>query len=88
MLTNGGVYNGKRILSEKAFKDMTSHSKADPIILFGLSLYVRKGEDWEHLPKSFFGWSGAFGPHFFCSKKYGITVVYMHNSLITMVRTL
>ena len=80
MLTNGGIYNGKRILSEEAFKDMTSHSKTDPIYLFGLSVYVRKGEDWEHLPKSFFGWSGAFGPHFFCSKKYGITVVYMHNS--------
>ena len=47
---------------------------------FGLSLHVRRGLDWEHLPEGSFGWSGAYGPHYFSIPKEKITVVYMHNS--------
>ena len=80
MLANGGVYKDKRIISEETFKDMITVSSTDPIKLFGLSVHIREGRDWEHLPSSFFGWSGAYGPHFFSSQKYGLAVVYLHNS--------
>lgn len=80
MLTNGGVYNGRRIISEESFIEMTSLSKVDKIKSFGLSVHVKQGLPFEFLPASFYGWSGAYGTHFFCSQKYGLTVVYMHNS--------
>ena len=80
MLANGGEYNGKTIISKEAFKELTSYSLTDPIKLFGLSVHLREGREWEHLPSSFFGWSGAYGSHFFVSKKHNLAVVYLHNS--------
>ncbi len=80
MLLNEGEYQGKRILSKESFKKMLTHSKVEPVKVFGLSVHVRTGKDWEHLPDSFFGWSGAYGTHFFCSTKYHLGVLYLHNS--------
>ncbi len=77
MLTN----KGKGILSPDAFHELikkydTSYYDS----CFGLGVHVRRGLDWEHLPKGSFGWSGAYGPHYFSIPKEKITVVYMHNS--------
>ena len=81
MLRKGGVYgNNKRLISKESFQEMLKHDEKSETKVFGLSLHVRSGYEWEHLPASFFGWSGAYGTHFFCSQKYGITVVYLHNS--------
>ena len=80
MLLHEGEYQGKRIISKKSFDKMMTHSKTEPVKVFGLSVHVRDGKDWEHLPASFFGWSGAYGTHFFCSTKYHLGVLYLHNS--------
>ncbi len=77
MLTN----KGKGILSSNAFSELIK--KYDTPYYdspFGLGLHVRRGLDWEHLPAGSFGWSGAYGPHYFSIPKEKITVVYMHNS--------
>lgn len=77
MLTN----KGKGILSQESFNELIK--KYDTPYYdspFGLSVHVRRGLDWEHLPKGSFGWSGAYGPHYFSIPKEKITVVYMHNS--------
>ena len=78
MLTN----KGKGILSKEAFNQFIK--KYDTPYYdspFGLGVHVRRGLDWEHLPKNSFGWSGAYGPHYFSIPNERITVVYMHNSL-------
>lgn len=81
MFRSGGLYKkNKHLISEDSFKKMLSYDLNSETQVFGLSVHVRKGAEWEHLPASFFGWSGAYGTHFFTSKKYGITVVYLHNS--------
>lgn len=77
MLTNGG----KGILSTNAFNELIK--KYDTPYYdspFGLGVHVRRELYWEHLPKGSFGWSGAYGPHYFSIPKEKITVVYMHNS--------
>ena len=78
MLTN----KGKGILSKESFNQLiklydTSYYDS----AFGLGVHVRNGLFWEHLPKGSFGWSGAYGGHYFSIPDEKITVVYLHNSL-------
>lgn len=78
MLTN----KGKGILSNKSFKQLITLFKTPYYYSpFGLGVHVRNGFDWEHLPKGSFGWSGAYGGHYFSLPKEHLTVVYLHNSL-------
>lgn len=78
VLTN----KGKGLISENAYNQLitryqTSYYKS----VFGLTVYVRGKEDWEHLPEGSFGWSGAYGGHYFSIPEENITVVYLHASL-------
>ncbi len=90
MLTNYGVYKGKRILSEKAVRQMSTAyldlNKTKGIDIYanwGLGVFIRGRQNPEvnfHLNPGSFGWSGAYGTHYFSDPSLKLTVVYMHNS--------
>ena len=47
---------------------------------WGLGMRVLIEQNAEQpLPKGSFGWSGAFGTHFWIDKEHGITCVYLMN---------
>ncbi len=41
---------------------------------------MRVCRDWQPLPAGSYGWSGAYGTHFWVDPENGVTAVYMHNS--------
>ena len=79
MLLNGGEYNGVRILSEDSLLKMKT-----PYRLW------RNNENWglgvrvilkdKNLPEGAYGWSGAYGTHFWVDDQNKIIAVYMKNS--------
>ena len=82
MLVNGGILDGKRILSENAVKLMATPPY--PQLLnssnrWGLSVRVIDTEN-KIIPVGCFGWSGAYGTHFWVDPENKITAVYMKNS--------
>lgn len=73
---------GEGLISKKAFEEMIELYKPKGYkSYFGLGVYLRQGDDWEILPPGAFGWSGAYGGHYFSYPKENLTVVYMHNSI-------
>ncbi|MBE6591351.1 MAG: beta-lactamase family protein [Ruminococcaceae bacterium] len=82
MLLNGGVLDGNRILSEKAVETMATPpypQLKNSSNRWGLSVRVIDTED-KILPVGCFGWSGAYGTHFWVDPVNKITAVYMKNS--------
>lgn len=83
MLLNGGVGdNGQRILSEDTLKLMYTpieDDKGTGTTKWGLGVIVRvkPGAD---VPVGSYGWSGAYGSHFWVDPTNRITAVYMKNS--------
>lgn len=84
MLLNKGEINGNRILSEKAVKLISTAQVPDSIMpgneRWGLGVRVITGEDYRYLPVGAFGWSGAYGTHFWIDPVNAIAAVYMKNS--------
>lgn len=85
MLQNGGVYNGHRIVSEATVRAMATpqlspqaNGGSQP---WGLGVRVIRGEEYGRLPAGAFGWSGAYGTHFWVDPINRITAVYMKNSV-------
>ena len=82
MLGNGGILNGNRIISEQSVKEMATAHVPESIqgkdIRWGLGVRVITGENV--LPKGCFGWSGAFGTHFWVDPENQITALYMKNA--------
>jgi len=85
MLVNGGQLNGKRLLSPRAVELMGTIFAPDTLPGrprgegFGLSVRVvadaaARGT-W--LSNGSFGWSGAFGTHFWVDPKQKMIAVYM-----------
>lgn len=85
MLQNGGVYNGRRILSEASIREIATPQlspSANPGSQpWGLGVRVIRGEEYHRLPAGSFGWSGAYGTHFWVDPENRITAVYMKNSV-------
>ena len=85
MLTNKGVYKGKRILSEQAWNRFTEKRRVDypqgGYDYWGCGVQFHL-PDWGRLPKDAFCWSGAYGTHAWSDPINGISVVYMHNTNI------
>lgn len=84
MLQNEGEINGHRILSAQTVREMSTpqlSENANPGGQpWGLGVRVIRGND-ERLPAGSFGWSGAYGTHFWVDPVNRITAVYMKNSL-------
>ena len=80
MLLNGGAYEGGRILREDSVREI-----ARPDVPFndteswGLGVRSIRAEG-NVLPVGVFGWSGAYGTHFFVDPENRIVGLYMKNS--------
>ena len=81
MLRNGGCYHGVRILPPERIREMATPYVApdvpgrDPVSSWGLGVRVVDKEDV--LPVGTFGWSGAYGTHFWIDPVNKITAIYM-----------
>lgn len=84
MLLNEGSINGQQILSTKAICEMSTAQVPEGIMpgkqRWGLGVRVITGA-CETLPTGAYGWSGAYGTHFWVDPINKITAVYMKNSL-------
>lgn len=85
MLLNDGVGdNGARVLSEEMIELMRTPWISKDIMpgnqQWGLGVRVITSDNYKYLPVGSFGWSGAFGTHFWIDPTNKITAVYMKNS--------
>ena len=85
MLQNGGALDGVRILSKQSVDEIaTPHVSADIMAgneRWGLSVRVITEKSYATLPVGTYGWSGAYGSHFWIDPVNRITAIYMKNSL-------
>ncbi len=86
MLRQGGEYRGKRILKRDSAEKLGRPHVSPDIIgrgattTFGLGVRViLKG--YPFLSEGSYGWSGAYGTHFFIDPENEITAIYMKNTL-------
>ena len=84
MLLDGGkTPKGKRLVSEESMKLYSTPVVDDTVmpgvIKWGLGVRVVAGDGYT-LPKGSFGWSGAYGSHFWVDPSNGLIAVYMKNS--------
>ncbi len=85
MLQGGGVWRGRRIVSEESIRAIATPQlspAANPGSQpWGLGVRVIRGDEYGRLPAGSFGWSGAYGTHFWVDPVNRITAVYMKNSV-------
>ena len=83
MLTHGGEIDGVRILSPESVAQMAAVQVTDaimpPPVQWGLGVRVISADGYQ-MPKGCFGWSGAYGTHYWSDPENCITAVYMKNS--------
>ncbi len=77
------LLGGKGVLKEETIKEMSSPQlshlmKGDTV--WGLGMRVIVKDEYKDLPVGSFGWSGAYGTHFWVDPANKITAVYMKNS--------
>ena len=82
MLLRGGELDGVRILKSETIDLMRVNQTVQTPegvmeTIWGLSFFVRRENDF--LPDGTFGWSGAYGTHFWVDSERGITCIYMVN---------
>lgn len=82
MLLRGGEYNSTRILKKSTIDLMKLNQTVETPdgkleTMWGLSFFVRRENDF--LPNGTFGWSGAYGAHFWVDTERDITCIYMSN---------
>ncbi len=85
MLVNGGIFHGKRILSEQAVATLSAPIVPPEVMggetsRWGLGVLVTATDDHPRLPKGAYGWSGAYGTHFWVDPANKVTAVFMKNS--------
>jgi CubicO group peptidase (beta-lactamase class C family) len=86
MLADKGSYKGKQLLSRHIVEEMTSPQLPDSILFYpgqtwGLSVRVITKDNGSAAPltKGCFGWSGAWGTHFWADPVHQINALYMTN---------
>ena len=86
MLLNKGQTENGTILKEKTFKQMCKPQVSEDIMpgnaRWGLGVRVITDDSYPYLPVGSFGWSGAYGTHFWIDPENKIFAVYMKNSKI------
>ncbi|MBE7044235.1 MAG: beta-lactamase family protein [Ruminococcaceae bacterium] len=85
MLLNNGRVGDRQLLDEKWILEMKTPHVPEEIMpgneRWGLGVRVIVKEEYQYLPVGTFGWSGAYGSHFWVDQENGIAAVYMKNSL-------
>ncbi len=86
MLLNKGKTEGKQLIGEDTLRLMCTPFVPEEIMpsseRWGLGVRVIVRENYENLPLGAFGWSGAYGTHFWIDPVNNIAAVYMKNSLV------
>ena len=86
MLLNRGQTETGRLVSEDAFSLFCTPAVAEEIMpiheRWGLGVRVITKEYYEDLPVGSYGWSGAYGTHFWVDPVNKIAAVYLRNSLV------
>ena len=85
-LQNGGTTkDGVRVVGEEYIKMMRTPQVPETVmpgsVKWGLGVRVITDDSYGLLPKNSYGWSGAFGTHFWVDPENQITAVYLKNSL-------
>jgi CubicO group peptidase (beta-lactamase class C family) len=86
MLLNKGEINGKRILSQESVKLLSTPQIPKELMpvpspgRWGLGVKVIADDTHPTLPKGAYGWSGAYGSHFWVDPENEIYAVFMKNS--------
>ena len=84
LLDGGAAPDGTRLVSEKSFRlfitPVTDNKIMPGNTKWGLGVRVITGYD-HTLPKGSYGWSGAYGTHFWIDPVNRIAAVYMKNSV-------
>ena len=80
MLLQKGVFQDKRILKAETVTAMATpqESVQEGSVRWGYGVRVVVGEN--RLPKGSYGWSGAYGTHFWIDPENEIIAIYMKNS--------
>ncbi|MBO4251184.1 MAG: serine hydrolase [Clostridia bacterium] len=86
MLLNKGKVGNKTILTEKTFNQLCT-AQVDSDIMpgqyrWGLGVRVITDDMYPTLPVGSFGWSGAYGTHFWVDPVNKIFAVFMKNSVV------
>ena len=86
MLLHNGVYEGKQVLKEETIALMQieaseKHLEPDPGMVWGLSVKLRQEpqKSGSFATEGTYGWSGAFGTHYFVSPKDNLEAVFVTN---------
>jgi len=84
MLLNRGKIGNTQLVSAK-FVDLMGTAHIPKEVMpqnerWGLGVRVVTEEDYPYLPVGSYGWSGAYGPHFWIDLKNKIFAVFMKNS--------
>jgi len=84
MLLNKGKTEKKQLMSEETFNSLCTPQVSEDIMpgkeRWGLGVRVITDDSYPYLPKGTFGWSGAYGSHFWIDPINKIFAVYMKNS--------
>ena len=84
MLLNQGETENGRILKSSTFNQLCTPQVSKEIMpwqeRWGLGVRVITEDSYPHLPKGTFGWSGAYGSHFWIDPINKIAAVFMKNS--------
>ncbi len=84
MLLNDGTVNGKTLISKDVFRLLYTPQVEKSIMpgntRWGLGVRVITDKSYPYLPVGSYGWSGAYGSHFFIDRKNRLSCVYMKNS--------
>lgn len=85
MLLNDGNFNGRQLISKTLIQEMTRPQLPPAIMcgpeVWGLGVRVITEASYVNLPCKTFGWSGAYGTHFWVDPTNRITAIYLKNSL-------
>ncbi len=84
LLCEGKTQDGDCILPAEWIAAMRTPQLSSDIMpgnqVWGLGVRVITGEDYPYLPVGAYGWSGAYGTHFWVDPVNRVTAVYMKNS--------
>ncbi len=86
MLSDGGKAENGRVLSAQTLSLMSTPSVSKNIMpeneRWGLGVRVITEEAYKVLPCGSFGWSGAYGSHFWVDPQNRVVAVFMKNSFV------
>ena len=84
MLLQKGTYQGKQVLTSDSIRELSRPQVPESISMglyrWGLGVRVIVSSEYKYLPVGAFGWSGAYGTHFWVDPINRITCVYLKNS--------